>query len=135
MKLSPSDGSRGAGQKLNCTRHQHVVRAALMSAHSHGQTNTTNMKFDQTVLLRKRHLGKMSDILRQQHCPYTKKHLGQQTHHVSSVQIAQMQRIVSKTTTNLVGSNRNSPGRLSQPSLPTLLICRDTIETRAAVQK
>ena len=99
-------------QQLNCARHQPAVRAALLCSHSHGQTNTTNMKFDQTVLLREKHLDQMSDILRQQYCPCTKKHLGQQTYQISSVQRAQQQHIVTKTTSKPVGSNRSLPGTL-----------------------
>ena len=86
------------------------------------------MKVDQTVLPRKRHLGQTSELLRQQHSSYAKVHIGQQAHHILSVQRAQKQHMVTKTTSHLVGSKRSSPGRLPTFALISSLMCRVAIE-------
>ena len=86
------------------------------------------MKVDQTVLPRKRHLGQTSELLRQQHSSYANVHIGQQAHHILSVQRAQKQHMVTKTTSHLVGSKRSSPGRLPTFALISSLMCRVAIE-------
>ena len=86
------------------------------------------MKVDQTVLPRKRHLGQTSELLRQQHSSYANVHIGQQAHHILSVQRAQKQHMVTKTTSHLVGSKRSSPGRFPTFALISSLMCRVAIE-------